>query len=152
MRFPILYGVRPLEDDEVDRSEVYAWQHVQLTDTNRSRTSPELLRKSFALHAVSGFQGRIPEQSGDDGGGDPPVPIPNTEVKPSSADGTWGAGPWESRTLPGDICQPPDPTGSGGCCLYRHEILSPPARAGEGRISAVNCRQMAGGPNVEAIT
>ncbi|EGK06753.1 hypothetical protein HMPREF9374_4035, partial [Desmospora sp. 8437] len=36
--------------------------------------------------------------------------------------------------------------------LYRHEILSPPARAGEGRISAVNCRQMAGGPNVEAIT
>jgi hypothetical protein len=26
--------------------------------------------------------------SGDDGGGDPPVPIPNTEVKPSSADGT----------------------------------------------------------------
>ena len=27
-----------------------------------------------------------------DGGGDPPVPIPNTEVKPSSADGTASGG------------------------------------------------------------
>jgi hypothetical protein len=39
--------------------------------------------------------------SGDDSGGEPPVPIPNTEVKPSSADGTKGETPWESRTLPG---------------------------------------------------
>ena len=37
---------------------------------------------------------------GDDGGGEPRVPIPNTTVKPSSADGTWTAGSWESRTLP----------------------------------------------------
>ena len=29
-----------------------------------------------------------------------PVPIPNTEVKFLSADDTWGAAPWESRTLP----------------------------------------------------
>ena len=29
---------------------------------------------------------------------DTPVPIPNTEVKLLSADGTWGATPWESRT------------------------------------------------------
>ena len=29
-----------------------------------------------------------------------PVPIPNTEVKPVSADGTWGVIPWESRTSP----------------------------------------------------
>ena len=29
-----------------------------------------------------------------------PVPIPNTEVKPASADGTWGVTPWESRTPP----------------------------------------------------
>src|SRR5579864_7829944 len=39
--------------------------------------------------------------SGDHGGGDTPVPIPNTAVKPASADGTWGATPWESRTSPG---------------------------------------------------
>ena len=39
--------------------------------------------------------------SGDDSGGDPRVPIPNTTVKPSSADGTWTEGSRESRTLPG---------------------------------------------------
>tara|TARA_B100001057_G_scaffold130509_1_gene129522 strand:+ start:92 stop:304 length:213 start_codon:yes stop_codon:yes gene_type:complete len=37
---------------------------------------------------------------GGDSNGDTPVPIPNTEVKPICADGTWGATPWESRTLP----------------------------------------------------
>ena len=38
---------------------------------------------------------------GDHGGGVTPVPIPNTAVKPSSADGTVRATWWESRTLPG---------------------------------------------------
>ncbi len=37
---------------------------------------------------------------GDDSGREPRVPIPNTAVKPSSADGTWTEGSWESRTLP----------------------------------------------------
>ena len=35
---------------------------------------------------------------GDDDGEVPPVPIPNTEVKLFSADGTWWATAWESRT------------------------------------------------------
>ena len=39
--------------------------------------------------------------SGGHGGGETPVPIPNTAVKPASADGTWGEAPWESRTSPG---------------------------------------------------
>ena len=30
-----------------------------------------------------------------------PVPIPNTEVKPATVDGTARAGGWESRSLPG---------------------------------------------------
>jgi hypothetical protein len=30
-----------------------------------------------------------------------PVPIPNTEVKPSTADGTVCESAWESRSLPG---------------------------------------------------
>src|SRR5688500_2123881 len=34
------------------------------------------------------------------GGGVTPVPIPNTEVKPACADGTWGEIPWESRSPP----------------------------------------------------
>ena len=39
---------------------------------------------------------------GDDGGREPRVPIPNTNVKPSSVDGTWTAGSWESRTSPSE--------------------------------------------------
>ncbi len=34
-------------------------------------------------------------------GGATPVPIPNTEVKPSKADDTAAVRQWESRTLPG---------------------------------------------------
>ncbi len=37
---------------------------------------------------------------GDHGEGETPVPIPNTEVKPFSADGTAWVAVWESRTLP----------------------------------------------------
>jgi hypothetical protein len=39
--------------------------------------------------------------SGDNDGEATPVPIPNTEVKLSSADGTWTAGSWESKSSPG---------------------------------------------------
>ena len=35
-----------------------------------------------------------------------PVPIPNTEVKPSTGDGTNGAVRWESSKLPGFIIKP----------------------------------------------
>ena len=38
--------------------------------------------------------------SGDYGERVPPVPIPNTEVKPFSADGTWLETARESRSLP----------------------------------------------------
>ena len=34
-------------------------------------------------------------------GGVTPVPIPNTEVKPSKADDTAAVRQWDSRTLPG---------------------------------------------------
>ena len=43
----------------------------------------------------------IHEIPGGLAGGAPPVPIPNTEVKPSKADDTAAVRPWESRTLPG---------------------------------------------------
>ena len=41
--------------------------------------------------------------SGDNGERDPPVPIPNTEVKPLSADGTWLETARESRSSPDSI-------------------------------------------------
>src|SRR5437588_7758631 len=37
----------------------------------------------------------------------PPVPIPNTEVKPDTADGTAWETVWESRSLPAVIQQSP---------------------------------------------
>ena len=54
---------------------------------------------------------------GGDGGGVPHVPIPNTTVKPSSADGTWTAGSWESRTPPS---KEPLPMMFGGGFYFVH--------------------------------
>ena len=54
---------------------------------------------------------------GGDGGGVPHVPIPNTTVKPSSADGTWTEGSWESRTLPSKEPLPKN-LGGGFICLF----------------------------------
>jgi hypothetical protein len=45
----------------------------------------------------------------------PPVPIPNTEVKPSKADATAAVRPWESRTLPGYKQSPMIKRSSGSC-------------------------------------
>ena len=41
--------------------------------------------------------------SGDHSERDPPLPIPNREVKPLNADGTAGETLWESRKSPGLI-------------------------------------------------
>src|SRR3954463_13933643 len=38
--------------------------------------------------------------SGGYGEGETPLPIPNREVKPLSADGTWPSRAWESRSPP----------------------------------------------------
>src|SRR5215510_3914198 len=43
---------------------------------------------------------RVTSDFGGYGGGVTPVPIPNTEVKPSRADGTWQETAWESRSPP----------------------------------------------------
>jgi predicted Zn-dependent protease len=43
---------------------------------------------------------RAQQISGGKSGGETPVPIPNTEVKTASADGTWGETPRESRSPP----------------------------------------------------
>src|SRR5690606_10273918 len=48
------------------------------------------------------------------GGVDPPDPIPNSEVKHASADGSWGAAPCKSRSVRGGY-------------LYRRGLGSGPA-------------------------
>ena len=83
-------------------------------DAKSERLIGKRLRKFRSKNAVqlSGCEGKGTEKgfrkfrkekftiSGDDGEGVPPVPIPNTEVKPFSADGTWLDTARESRTLP----------------------------------------------------
>ena len=66
-------------DYHVDRLEVYAQQCVQLTSTNRpkaflSKTEPKL---SLSEKYCGGYSSV-----------DPPLPIPNREVKHTNADGT----------------------------------------------------------------
>jgi hypothetical protein len=65
---------------------VYRWQHLQLTGTNRPRAW-------IYARAYSEVFGGNPNRhmiSGGHSGGDTPVPIPNTAVKPARANGTWG--------------------------------------------------------------
>ena len=56
----------------------------------------EKLSKSGTLFS---FEGTTSRESGDDSKEDPPVPIPNTEVKLLNDDDTWWATAWESRKL-----------------------------------------------------
>ena len=64
------------------------------------------LRSEMCGIRVCSFQGvrsgssETRRTSGGNGEGDPPVPIPNTEVKPLCADGTWLETARESRSLP----------------------------------------------------
>src|SRR3954453_19727999 len=55
--------------------------------------------------------------SGGFGEGETPLPIPNREVKPLSADGTWSERTWESRTPPVFLCGPPAGGPSSLCPL-----------------------------------
>ena len=67
----------------------------------RNRRRSAYCAESFQAETKKTKDCTNPSQlSGDYGERDPPVPIPNTEVKPFSADGTWLETTWESRTLP----------------------------------------------------
>ena len=55
---------------------------VLVLGRSRSRFTPVLISKEIGRTVSGGY-----------GGGDIPVPIPNTAVKPTSADGTWGSPP-----------------------------------------------------------
>ena len=88
-------------------------QRIQPTGTNRPRAwelcscslwnAQGLLTQPLATAAVLQCAAVVAERtvSGGHGGGETPVPIPNTAVKPARADGTWGEAPWESRSPPG---------------------------------------------------
>jgi hypothetical protein len=85
-----------------------ASQGVELTGTNRPsglNTIQVLLCCSRSLCGSRDTTGNHSpaapiERFGGYGGGETPGPIPNPEVKPSSADGTALETVWESRTPP----------------------------------------------------
>ena len=54
----------------------------------------------FVLAPLFGFQGTILKAVGVFNGEGPPVPIPNTEVKLTSADNTCLETDWEDRSMP----------------------------------------------------
>src|SRR5436305_4309812 len=79
------------------------------------------------------------EFSGDCSGGETPVPIPNTAVKPPSADGTARVSVWESRSSPG-INFAKRPLASPGALVLAAEG----AGAGQGDGSVVRCGRWGG--------
>jgi hypothetical protein len=70
--------------------------HTLLSDTSRQYSDQRLLETGVL---VIQFLGDHSER-------DPPVPIPNTVVKPLSPDGTARASVWESRKSPGLFLKP----------------------------------------------
>ena len=72
-----------------------------LLEKNRYSNRGQLFTVQFS-GCCSETNDSLIENSGGKGERVPPVPIPNTEVKPLSADGTWLETARESRT-------PPDP-------------------------------------------
>ena len=68
-----------------------------MTEAERGRKAEETKRKG----SVKGRSHSQPNKiSGDNSWRVPPVPIPNTEVKPPHADGTWLETARESRSSP----------------------------------------------------
>ena len=75
---------------------------VRLREPEQKKKNTDC-KRYFSLVEEREFEeeGEIDKQrSGDDSGEDPPVPIPNTEVKLSSAEDTWWATARENMTLP----------------------------------------------------
>ena len=80
------------------------------------------------------FRSEFSRLLGDYSVGVPPVPIPNTEVKPYSPDGTARASVWESRKLPG-LKQ------AHGYCVVRDKTKAP-ARKVPGAFAFPNCAKL----------
>src|SRR5437764_11287240 len=72
------------------------------------------VRSEVLDQRLTSERARAHQISGGKSGGETPVPIPNTEVKTASADGTWGETPRESRSPP-DLCDE-RPRRSGNAC------------------------------------
>ena len=98
--------VRPQEDYLLDRRPgVSAAMRVPRRTNGREASlytgcgELEVHSCNLYLELYSGHN-LVETSLGDWSGGGTPGPIPNPEVKPASADGTWLETAWESRSLP----------------------------------------------------
>jgi hypothetical protein len=67
---------------------------------------------------------RRSQVSGGYSEGETPLPFPNRAVKPLSADGTWPARAWESRSPPVfSVPSPVSASGAGGALSYFFQLL-----------------------------
>ena len=84
--------------------------------------------KDPETRGLSRFSGGLSE-------GETPLPIPNREVKPLSADGTWLARAWESRTPPVSYAHEPPQGAARGVAMafvtrpIRGSLTTPPHAA-----------------------
>src|SRR3954464_11779287 len=78
----------------------------------------------FATAVFKGHRGAL-TISGGYCVGETPLPIPNRAVKPHSADGTWLARAWESRSPPVPLTEPP----AGRLFFVVPQALGPPGSA-----------------------
>src|SRR3984893_3756690 len=79
--------------------------------------------------------------SGGLGEGETPLPIPNRAVKPLSADGTWPARAWESRTPPVSSTHGPPSGGPSSFTSRQFDAdRSPPACPGLVSVPAPRAR------------
>ena len=85
-----------------------------------ARRPSTMIRRFHLRRAPSTGRGRqLKIYPGDASGEAPPVPIPNTEVKLSSAEDTRGATPWENRSSPGYFISQPRRFCRRGSCYAR---------------------------------
>ena len=82
-------SAKPRKNRGLSQARKGKWQ-VSNALVVRGLTVPGFFRRRFAIVAILGGCSE----------GVTPVPIPNTEVKPLSPDGTAWVTAWESRTLP----------------------------------------------------
>src|SRR3990172_9051951 len=78
-----------------------------------------------------------------------PVPIPNTEVKPATADGTAWETVWESRSLPAVIHEEPDDPDVGLLICTAATGATAWERAPAARAERAGARQRHPPPEVE---
>jgi hypothetical protein len=75
------------------------WERIEAAE-KLGAEARQMVFLFFLFQLLFSFE-RMLHKSGDDSEKVTPVPIPNTEVKLLSADGSWGFSPCESRTPPG---------------------------------------------------